>query len=86
MNFGWLLSPVFVTGRSDQLMVWGRTTAPAGMVLGHEITGEVIEKGRDVEYLEIGDLVCSARAYNYRKRVLTVNTIRHLQLCYQPLR
>jgi len=35
----------------------GRTTAPAGMVLGHEITGEVIEKGHDVEYLEIGDLV-----------------------------
>src|ERR1700731_2032092 len=27
------------------------------MVLGHEITGETIEKGRDVEYLEIGDLV-----------------------------
>src|SRR5258707_11311950 len=27
------------------------------MVLGHEITGEVIEKGHDVEYLEIGDLV-----------------------------
>jgi len=26
-------------------------------VLGHEITGEVIEKGRDVEYLECGDLV-----------------------------
>lgn len=40
---------------SDQHMVRGRTTAPAGMVLGHEITGEVIEKGRDVEYLEIGD-------------------------------
>src|SRR5260221_1806505 len=38
-------------------MVRGRTTAPAGMVLGHEITGEVIEKGRDVEYLEVGDLV-----------------------------
>jgi glutathione-independent formaldehyde dehydrogenase len=35
---------------SDQHMVRGRTTAPAGMVmLGHEITGEVIEKGRDVE-------------------------------------
>jgi NADPH:quinone reductase-like Zn-dependent oxidoreductase len=30
---------------SDQHMVRGRTTAPAGMVLGHEITGEVIEKG-----------------------------------------
>ena len=38
-------------------MVRGRTTAPAGMVLGHEITGEVIEKGRDVEYLAVGDLV-----------------------------
>src|ERR1700723_3298927 len=42
---------------SDQHMVRGRTTAPAGMVLGHEITGEVIEKGRDVEYLRVGDLV-----------------------------
>src|ERR1700724_669357 len=42
---------------SDQHMVRGRTTAPAGMVLGHEITGEVIEKGHDVEYLEIGALV-----------------------------
>src|SRR3979409_2533819 len=41
----------------DQPMGGGRTTAPAGMVLGHEITGEVIEKGRDVEYLDIGDLV-----------------------------
>src|SRR6201990_1749391 len=42
---------------SDQHMVRGRTTAPAGMVLGHEITGEVIEKGSDVRFLEIGDLV-----------------------------
>src|SRR3979490_3581294 len=42
---------------SDQTMVGGRTTAPAGMGLGHEITGEVIEKGHDVEYLQIGDLV-----------------------------
>ena len=33
---------------SDQHMVRGRTTAPAGLVLGHEITGEVIETGRDV--------------------------------------
>jgi hypothetical protein len=32
---------------SDRHMVRGRRTAPAGMVLGHEITGEVIEKGRD---------------------------------------
>lgn len=42
---------------SDQHMVRGRTTAPAGMVLGHEITGEVIEKGRDVEMLAVGDIV-----------------------------
>src|SRR5580692_657113 len=42
---------------SDQHMVRGRTTAPAGMVLGHEITGEIIEIGRDVEYLSKGDLV-----------------------------
>jgi glutathione-independent formaldehyde dehydrogenase len=38
-------------------MVRGRTTAPAGMVLGHEITGEIIEIGRDVEYRRKGDLV-----------------------------
>lgn len=42
---------------SDQHMVRGRTTAPAGLVLGHEITGEVIEVGRDVETLQVGDLV-----------------------------
>ncbi len=42
---------------SDQHMVRGRTTAPSGLVLGHEITGEIIEKGRDVEYLDVGDLV-----------------------------
>jgi glutathione-independent formaldehyde dehydrogenase len=42
---------------SDQHMVRGRTTASAGLVLGHEITGEIIEKGTDVEYLSIGDLV-----------------------------
>ena len=42
---------------SDQHMVRGRTTAPAGLVLGHEITGQVIEAGRDVEFLNIGDIV-----------------------------
>jgi glutathione-independent formaldehyde dehydrogenase len=41
---------------SDQHMVRGRTTAPKGLVLGHEITGEIIEKGRDVEFLNVGDL------------------------------
>ncbi len=42
---------------SDQHMVRGRTTAPAGLVLGHEITGEVIEAGRDVEFITTGDIV-----------------------------
>ena len=42
---------------SDQHMVRGRTTAPEGLVLGHEITGEVVEVGRDVEFIKVGDLV-----------------------------
>ena len=42
---------------SDQHMVRGRTTAPPGIVLGHEITGEVIEKGSDVHFINKGDLV-----------------------------
>ena len=42
---------------SDQHMVRGRTTAPAGLILGHEITGQVVECGRDVEYLSVGDIV-----------------------------
>src|SRR3982075_2067046 len=42
---------------SDQHMVRGRTTAPKGIILGHEITGEVLETGRDVEFIKKGDLV-----------------------------
>ncbi|WP_221583893.1 formaldehyde dehydrogenase, glutathione-independent [Microbacterium sp. G2-8] len=42
---------------SDQHMVRGRTTAPAGLVLGHEITGEVVEVGPDVEFVKVGDIV-----------------------------
>ena len=42
---------------SDQHMVRGRTTAPAGLILGHEITGEVIEAGSDVEFISVGDIV-----------------------------
>ena len=42
---------------SDQHMVRGRTTAPEGLILGHEITGEVVETGRDVEYLAVGDII-----------------------------
>jgi glutathione-independent formaldehyde dehydrogenase len=42
---------------SDQHMVRGRTTAPKGLVLGHEITGEVVEVGPDVEFIQVGDIV-----------------------------
>ncbi|MEA2306385.1 MAG: glutathione-independent formaldehyde dehydrogenase [Solirubrobacteraceae bacterium] len=42
---------------SDQHMVRGRTTAPEGLILGHEITGEVIEAGPGVEFIKEGDLV-----------------------------
>jgi glutathione-independent formaldehyde dehydrogenase len=43
---------------SDQHMVRGRTTAPEGLILGHEITGEVIDIGPGVEFIKEGDL-CS---------------------------
>lgn len=42
---------------SDQHMVRGRTTAPSGLVLGHEITGEVVEVGSDVLNIKKGDVV-----------------------------
>src|SRR5690606_31066210 len=42
---------------SDQHMVRGRTTAPDGLVLGHEITAEVVENGPGVEFIKEGDLV-----------------------------
>jgi glutathione-independent formaldehyde dehydrogenase len=42
---------------SDQHMVRGRTTAPEGLALGHEITGEVVETGPGVEFIQVGDLV-----------------------------
>jgi glutathione-independent formaldehyde dehydrogenase len=44
---------------SDQHMVRGRTTAPIGQSLGHEITGEVVEVGDDVLFVQPGD-ICSA--------------------------
>lgn len=43
---------------SDQHMVRGRTTVSPETVLGHEITGEIIECGDDVEFMKVGDL-CS---------------------------
>lgn len=43
---------------SDQHMVRGRTTAPVGQSLGHEITGEIVEIGDDVLFHQVGD-ICS---------------------------
>lgn len=54
---------------SDQHMVRGRTTAPEGLVLGHEITGEVIETGRDVEFIKKGDIV--SVPFNINRRGLS---------------
>ena len=42
---------------SDLHIYRGRFVAPEGMVLGHENTGEVVETGRDVEFIKTGDLV-----------------------------
>jgi glutathione-independent formaldehyde dehydrogenase len=39
-------------------MVRGRTTAPVGQTPGPEITGEVVEKGDDVLFVDVGD-ICS---------------------------
>jgi glutathione-independent formaldehyde dehydrogenase len=71
---------------SDQHMVRGRTTAPQGLILGHEITGQIIEKGSDVEMLEIGDIctvpfnIACGRCRNCREGLtgicLTVNPAR----------
>ena len=68
---------------SDQHMVRGRTTAPEGLILGHEITGEIVEAGRDVEFLQEGDLcsvpfnIACGRCRNCKERhtdvCLTVN-------------
>ena len=42
---------------SDQHIYRGRFPMPAGEQLGHEVTGEVIELGRDVLFLKKGDIV-----------------------------
>ena len=42
---------------SDQHIYRGRTQMPKGEQLGHEVTGEVIETGRDVLFLKKGDIV-----------------------------
>src|SRR5947209_17721861 len=41
---------------SDQHLVRGRTTAPVGLILGHEITGDAGERDPDVEKLPFADI------------------------------
>ncbi len=63
---------------SDQHMVRGRTTAPVGQTLGHEITGEIVEKGNDVQFLNEGDIcsvpfnIACGRCRNCRERLTGV--------------
>ena len=53
-------------------MVRGRrTTAPKGLILGHEITGEIIEKGKDVEMLK--DRRTRHSAFQHRLRTCCRN-------------
>jgi glutathione-independent formaldehyde dehydrogenase len=87
IEHGVILKPVTtnICG-SDQHMVRGRTTAPVGLVLGHEITGEVVECGRDVEFIRKGHIVsvpfnvACGRCRNCKERrtdvCLNVNTSR----------
>ncbi len=42
---------------SDQHMVPRPHHGPRGLILGHEITGEVVEVGPGVEFTKVGDLV-----------------------------
>lgn len=42
---------------SDLHMFRGSTDVQPGTVLGHEITGTIVEKGSEVEFLDVGDIV-----------------------------
>src|SRR4028119_2427957 len=43
---------------SGQPLARRRPPAPVGQTLGHEITGEIVEIGSDVQFLDVGD-ICS---------------------------
>ncbi|MFB9830804.1 alcohol dehydrogenase catalytic domain-containing protein [Actinoallomurus acaciae] len=42
---------------SDLHIYRGSFAVPSGMTMGHEMTGEVVEVGSDVEFLHMGDIV-----------------------------
>src|ERR1700736_2125585 len=58
IDHGVIIKPITtnICGRY-QHRVRGRTPAPRGLVLGHEVPGEVIECGSGVEFISKGDLV-----------------------------
>jgi len=64
---------------SDQHIYRGRFPMPKGEQLGHEVTGEVVELGRDVLFLKKGDLVsvpfnvACGRCFNCKQR--------HTEIC-----
>ena len=43
---------------SDLHMYEGRTNMEAGRIFGHENLGKVIEVGKAVTYVKVGDMVC----------------------------
>jgi glutathione-independent formaldehyde dehydrogenase len=43
---------------SDLHMYEGRTDVEEGKVLGHENLGEVVEAGKAVQRIRVGDMVC----------------------------
>jgi len=43
---------------SDLHMYEGRTNMEEGRIFGHENMGEVVEVGKDVNFIKIGDMVC----------------------------
>lgn len=45
-----------------------------GMTFGHEMTGEVIELGRDVEVVKLGDIVSGENTEEYFGSLLTLTS------------
>lgn len=64
---------------SDQHLVRGRFPSHEGLVIGHEVTGLVIEKGRDVEMIDVGDIV--SVPFNVACGRCTPCKERHTEVC-----
>jgi glutathione-independent formaldehyde dehydrogenase len=64
---------------SDLHIYNGRFAAPAGMLMGHENTGEVVEVGPTVQYIKKGD-ICSV-PFNVACGTCTNCKERHTDVC-----